>query len=55
MLKKGKANALYNLHELMKGKVGKSRKKAISTIAKKRNISKAKARQVQALAIIKSI
>jgi hypothetical protein len=40
-----------NMSELMKGKVGSARKKAIKTLAKKKGISPKKARQKQAIAI----
>ena len=42
------------MKELLKGKIGKSRSKAIATIAKKRGISKADARLIQAKAIAMS-
>ena len=54
-LKKGKSQKIIseNIKELSKKKsVGKSRKKAISTLAKKRRISKAQAQRLQAVAIV---
>lgn len=52
-LKKGKSKKTfeYNVKELVKGKVGSKRKKAIKTLAKKRGISEKQARIKQALAI----
>ena len=51
---KGKNTVRANMKELLKGKIGKSRSKAIATIAKKRGISKADARLIQAKAIAMS-
>ena len=53
-LKQGKSQKVIsaNIRELNKKKsVGKSRRKAISTLAKRRRISPAKARSLQAVAI----
>ena len=52
-LKKGKSQKTIsaNIKELNKKSVGKSRKKAISTLAKRRGISPAKAQRLQAVAI----
>tara|TARA_B100000424_G_C22945714_1_gene503412 strand:- start:16330 stop:16533 length:204 start_codon:yes stop_codon:yes gene_type:complete len=53
-LQKGKSKKVIsaNIKELTKKKgVGKSRKKAISTLAKRRGISPAKAQRLQAVAI----
>ena len=53
-LKKGKNQKIIsvNIKELAKKKsVGKSRKKAISTLSKKRGISKAQSQRLQAVAI----
>ena len=53
-LKQGKSQKVIsaNIRELNKKKsVGKSRRKAISTLAKRRRISPAKARRLQAVAI----
>jgi hypothetical protein len=52
-LKKGKSKKTIsaNIDELMTSEPGKARAKAIKTIAKRRGISEAKARQVQAVAI----
>ena len=53
-LKKGKSQKIIsvNIKELtIKRSVGKSRKKAISKIAKKRGVSKAQAQRLQAVAI----
>jgi predicted acetyltransferase len=56
-LEKGKSEKTVskNISELMTTKPGKKRKKAIATIAKKRGISKKKAKQIQAIAITKDI
>ena len=53
-LKKGKSQKIIsvNIKELTKKRsVGKSRKKASSTLAKKRGVSKAQAQRLQAVAI----
>lgn len=53
-IKQGKSQKVIsaNIRELNKKKsVGKSRRKAISTLAKRRRISPAKARRLQAVAI----
>jgi hypothetical protein len=50
-LLKGKGNIRKNVQELMTGPVGATRQKAIQTIAKKNNISRAAARFKQARAI----
>lgn len=53
-LKSGTGSVKYNVKELTKGKVGKSRKKAISTLSKKWKVSKEEARFRQALIIAKA-
>jgi len=53
-LYKGYENFNKNLGELVDGKVGKTRKKAINTIARKYGLSKKEARFKQALIIAKS-
>ena len=52
-LKKGssKKTVSSNISELMHGKPGAARSKAIKTIAKKKGVSEAKAKQQQAVAI----
>ena len=52
-LKKGKGSVSSNVKELTKGKVGKSRAKAIKTLAKKWGVSVKEARFRQALLISK--
>lgn len=53
-LKSGIGSMRYNLIELTTGKVGKSRKKAINTLAKKWGIPKKEARAKQAWIIAKN-
>jgi hypothetical protein len=55
-LKKGKSKKVVseNISELMTSKPGKTRAKGIATSAKKRGISKKKAKQEQAIAIAMS-
>lgn len=55
-LKKGSSKKVVskNISELMHGKPGAARAKGIATLAKKRGISPAKARQKQAIAIAMS-
>jgi len=50
-LAKGTGKIRQNMQELMTGHVGATRKKAIVTLAKRRNISANEARFVQAKAI----
>ncbi len=50
-LLKGTGTVKKNVEELVKGKVGKSRRKAIKTLAKKHGISEKEVRLKQALAI----
>lgn len=54
-LKKGKNSFLYNVTKLLSGRAGKTRSKAIKTIAKKRGISSKEAKKVQAVAISKNL
>ena len=49
---KGKKTISSNISELMKTKPSKSRAKGIATLAKRRGISKKKAQQKQAIAIV---
>ena len=48
---KSKAAVGKNISELVKSKPGKTRAKGIATLAKKRGITKKKAKQVQAIKI----
>lgn len=48
---KSKKDVGKNISELMTSKPGKVRKKGIATLAKRRGISKKKAKQKQAIAI----
>ena len=52
-LKKGKSQKTIsaNIKELNKKSVGKSRKKSIATLSRRRGISQAKAQRLQAIAI----
>ena len=52
-LKKGKSQKTIsaNIKELNKKSVGKSRKKSIATLSKRRGVSTAKAQRLQAVAI----
>lgn len=54
-LKKGKNSFLFNISKLLSERAGKTRSKAIKTIAKKRGISTKQAKQIQAVAIAKSL
>jgi hypothetical protein len=54
MLKKGPGSMKPNIEELTTGKVGGSRRKAISTYAKKHKISTGKAKHKLAFIIAKS-
>lgn len=53
-LKSGPGSVKANVKELTTGKVGKSRKKAINTLAKKWKVSKKEAKFRQALIIAKA-
>ena len=53
-LKKGQGTIRQNVKELMKPVRSPARKKAILTIAKRRNISRADSQWVQAISIAKS-
>ena len=50
-LKSGKKNIGKNISELVRTKPSSARAKGIATLAKRRGISKKKARQLQAIAI----